>query len=60
MSTKILFFFFLFNSFLFFIREKNDSFQLETRFELHKLLKDNLRKDDLQDNLINKLYNFER
>ncbi|CAF3489317.1 unnamed protein product [Rotaria sp. Silwood1] len=31
-----------------------------TRFELHKLLKDNLRKDDLQDSLINKLYDFER
>ncbi len=45
---------------MFFIREKNDSFQPETRFELHKLLKDNLRKDDLQDNLINKLYNLER
>ncbi|CAF2682993.1 unnamed protein product [Rotaria sp. Silwood2] len=32
----------------------------ETRFELHKLLKENLRKDDLQDSLINKLYDFER
>ncbi|CAF1280563.1 unnamed protein product [Rotaria sordida] len=32
----------------------------ETRFEIHKLLKDNLRKNDLQDSLINKLYDFER
>ncbi|CAF1404047.1 unnamed protein product [Rotaria sordida] len=31
----------------------------ETRFEIHKLLKDNLRKNDLQDSLINKLYDFE-
>jgi len=50
----------LFNSFFIFIREKNDSFQPETYFELHKLLKDNLRRDDLQDNLINKLYDLER
>ncbi|CAF4168146.1 unnamed protein product, partial [Rotaria magnacalcarata] len=27
----------------------------ETRFELHKLLKESLKNDDLQDNLISKL-----
>jgi hypothetical protein len=40
--------------------ETNNSSLQETKFELHKLLKDNLRKDDLQDGLINKLCDFER
>ncbi|CAF1393191.1 unnamed protein product [Rotaria magnacalcarata] len=32
----------------------------ETRFELHKLLKESLKNDDLQDNLISKLCEIER
>ncbi|CAF2372213.1 unnamed protein product [Rotaria sp. Silwood2] len=32
----------------------------ETRFELHKLLKDSLKNDDLQDSLLNKLCEIER
>jgi len=40
--------------------ENNNLSQQELQFELHQLLKDNLRRDDLQDNLINKLYDLER
>jgi hypothetical protein len=40
--------------------ETNSVSQKETRFEFHKLLKDNLRNNDLQDNLINKLCDLER
>ncbi|CAF3658603.1 unnamed protein product [Rotaria socialis] len=32
----------------------------ETRFELHKLLKESLKNDDLQDSLISKLWEIER
>ncbi|CAF0720050.1 unnamed protein product [Adineta steineri] len=34
--------------------------QLETQYELHKLFKDNLANNDLQDRFINKIYNIER
>jgi len=37
--------------------EKNNQ---ETRFELHKLLKDSLKNDDLHDSLISKLCEIER
>lgn len=38
-------------------RDNNDN---ETRIELHKLLKEQLKHDDLQDSLINKLCEIER
>lgn len=37
-----------------------DFSQREARYELHKLFKDNLTKDNLQDKFINKLYDLER
>jgi hypothetical protein len=39
--------------------EKDNKIQ-ETRFELHKLLRERLKEDDLQDNLITKLCEIER
>jgi hypothetical protein len=39
--------------------ENEKNFQ-ETRFELHKLLRDSLKNDDLQDSLISKLCEIER
>lgn len=57
--------FLLFIIFIIFISEKdlnktNQSYENDTQFELHKLLKDTLRRDDLQDSLINKLCDLER
>ena len=39
--------------------EKDKNYK-ETRFELHKLLRERLKEDDLQDNLIAKLCENER
>jgi hypothetical protein len=48
---------------IYFISEENEANNLsahETQFELHKLLKDHLKNDDLHDNFINKMYDLER
>ncbi|CAF0906134.1 unnamed protein product [Adineta ricciae] len=40
-------------------KDKNANIE-QTRFELHKLLKDSLKKDDLQDSVLSKLCEIER
>lgn len=40
-------------------KDKNENME-QTRFELHKLLKDSLKKDDLQDSVLSKLCEIER
>ena len=40
-------------------KNKNENVE-QTRFELHKLLKDSLKRDDLQDSVLSKLCEIER
>ena len=43
-----------------FLDEEDDNHKQGTHLEIHRLLKDSLKKDDLQDSLISKLCENER